>query len=176
MRLRLVVARVGEMDNARWWNTSGQLGRLGGLTLRRGFPRTHGFAQARSVFAVAAHRCAEVFDPPRSVTLWKLPAAIEDAFESRWMQWLEAAESWQPFFEQLANIQGTDLMAVFEGLGLAHADTAASVHSLKRSPAAPALQIPAAEGLTDALVTRLAFGFSKGEPGALVVPYAPVGQ
>jgi hypothetical protein len=29
MKLRLVVARVGEMDLARWWNTQGQLGALG---------------------------------------------------------------------------------------------------------------------------------------------------
>ena len=29
LKLRLVVARVGEMDLAKWWNTRGQLGRLG---------------------------------------------------------------------------------------------------------------------------------------------------
>ena len=29
LRLRLVVARFGEMDLAKWWNTKGQLGRLG---------------------------------------------------------------------------------------------------------------------------------------------------
>jgi hypothetical protein len=69
LKLRLVVARVGEMDLAKWWNTRGQLGRLGTSAVRRGFPRTHYFAQARSVFAVAAHRCREVFDPPSSVTL-----------------------------------------------------------------------------------------------------------
>src|ERR1700681_3139096 len=72
-RLRLVVARFGEMDLARWWNTRGQLGRLGSAALRRGFPRTHHFAQARSVCAVAAHRCREIFDPPDCVTLWQLP-------------------------------------------------------------------------------------------------------
>ena len=76
-KLRLVVARFGEMDLAKWWNTKGQLGPLGAAALRRGFPRTHHFAQARSVFAVAAHRCAEVFDPPGCVTLWRLPEEIE---------------------------------------------------------------------------------------------------
>lgn len=73
LKLRLVVARFGEMDGARWWNTKGQLGRFGAAALRRGFPRTHRFAQARAVFAVAAHRCAEVFDPPGGVTLWRMP-------------------------------------------------------------------------------------------------------
>jgi len=29
LKLRLVVARFGEMDHACWWNTKGQLGRLG---------------------------------------------------------------------------------------------------------------------------------------------------
>jgi hypothetical protein len=69
LKLRLFVGRFGEMDIAKWWNTKGQLGRLGTAALRRGFPRTHYFAQARSVFAVAAHRCSEVFDPPGCVTL-----------------------------------------------------------------------------------------------------------
>jgi hypothetical protein len=77
LKLRLVVARFGEMDIAKWWNTKGQLGRLDAAALRRGFPRTHHFAQARSVFAVAAHRCSEVFEPPGCVTLWRLPEAVE---------------------------------------------------------------------------------------------------
>ena len=83
LKLRLIVARFGEMDLAKWWNTKGQLGRLGAAALRRGFPRTHHFAQARSVFAVAAHRCSEVFDPPGCVTLWRLPEAVEEEFDAR---------------------------------------------------------------------------------------------
>jgi len=31
MKLRLVVARYGEMDLAGWWNAKGMLGRLGGM-------------------------------------------------------------------------------------------------------------------------------------------------
>ena len=91
LKLRVLVARFGEMDLAKWWNTKGQLGRLGAAALRRGFPRTHHFAQARSVFAVAAHRCAEVFDPPGCVTLWRLPEAIEEEFDARWEHWLDNA-------------------------------------------------------------------------------------
>ena len=91
LKLRLVVARFGEMDHAKWWNTKGQLGRLGAAALRRGFPRTHRFAQARSVFAVAAHRCAEVFEPPGCVTLWRFPEVIEEAFDARWEHWLDNA-------------------------------------------------------------------------------------
>src|SRR5262245_31083213 len=90
-KLRLVVARFGEMDIAKWWNTKGQLGPLGTAALRRGMPRTHRFAQARSVFAVASHRCAEVFNPPGCVTLWRLPESIEEAFDARWEHWLGGA-------------------------------------------------------------------------------------
>ena len=68
-RLRLVVARVGEMDLARWWNTRGMLGRHGAMALKRGFPATHYFAQARVVFAVARARCQELFAPPGCMTL-----------------------------------------------------------------------------------------------------------
>src|SRR5947208_13728638 len=81
LRLRLVVARHGEMDRAGWWNTNGMLGRYGTIALERGLPRTHRFAQARIVFAVARSRCQELFDAPGSVTLWRLPANSEDQFE-----------------------------------------------------------------------------------------------
>lgn len=33
LKFRLVVARFGEMDIAKWWNTKGQLGRLGATAL-----------------------------------------------------------------------------------------------------------------------------------------------
>jgi hypothetical protein len=64
LRLRLVVARFGEMDLARWWNTKGMLGRHGAVVLKRGFPATHHFAQARVVFEVARGRCRELFIRP----------------------------------------------------------------------------------------------------------------
>jgi hypothetical protein len=97
LKLRLIVARFGEMDLAKWWNTRGQLGRLGTAAIRRGFPRTHYFAQARSVCAVAAHRCREVFDPPESVTLWRLTEQLEEEFEANREHWLDRAGEWQPF-------------------------------------------------------------------------------
>ena len=109
LKLRLIVARFGEMDLAKWWNTRGQLGRLGTAAIRRGFPRTHYFAQARSVFAVAAYRCREIFDPPNSVTLWRLPETIEEEFEARWEHWLDHANEWNPFFQRLESLQENDL-------------------------------------------------------------------
>ena len=101
-KLRLVVARHGEMDAARWWNTNGILGRRGSAVLKRGFPSTHYFAQARVVFAVARSRCHELFDPPGCMTLWNLPADIEDQFDERWQDWLDEGDQWEPVFEKLS--------------------------------------------------------------------------
>ncbi len=84
LALQLGIARVAEMDLAKWWNSTGQLAQLGAPALRRGFPRTHHFAQAKTVFAVAAARCEAVFDLPGSVTLWKMPEDIEEEFDARW--------------------------------------------------------------------------------------------
>jgi hypothetical protein len=46
MKVRVAVARCGEMDLAKWWNTDGQLSSYGTKMLSRGLPRTHHFAQA----------------------------------------------------------------------------------------------------------------------------------
>ena len=84
LTLRLVVARYGEMDMARWWNTQGMLSGRGGVVLKRGFPGTHYFAQARVVFAVARTCYNELFSLPGCMTLWNLPAEVEDQFEEHW--------------------------------------------------------------------------------------------
>src|SRR5881275_22670 len=132
LKLRLVVARFGEMDLAKWWNTKGQLGSLGATALRRGFPRTYRFAQARSVFAVAAHRCNEVFDPPGSVTLWRLPELVEEEFDARWEHWLDNASEWNVFFESLERIEPSDLVEVLGSRHLVGNVDVAAFSRLKR--------------------------------------------
>jgi hypothetical protein len=171
LRLRLAVARFGEMDLARWWNTKGQLGRLGAMALRRGFPRTHRFSAARSVFAVAARRCQEIFDPPGCVTLWSLPPGIEDEFDARWERWLDDASAWLPFFERLETPRGDDLVAVLQGLDLVRERDVEAASRLRRSAEGRAVQLPGSFSGTDEDVTLLALGFARGEPGALAVPY-----
>lgn len=170
MKLRLVVARFGEMDLARWWNTKGQLGRFGGAALRRGFPRTYHFAQARSVFAVAAHRCAEVFDPPGCVTLWRLPEAFEEEFEQRWEQWLDNATDWAPFFGKLEALQNTDLVTVLRGFELVSDRDVQAYGKLRRS--AEGRAVPLSGGFTgvNADIALLA----RGEPGAVAVPFLKI--
>jgi len=172
LKLRLVVARIGEMDRAQWWNTKGQLGPLGAMALSRGLPRTHCFAQARSVFAVAAHRCDEVFNPPGSWTLWRLPREIEEAFDARWENWIDAASDWAPVFEQIAALEGTDVMAGLQTLDLASPTDIETMARLRTSAEGRAVPLPAPFKADDADVTLLALGFTLGRPGALAVPYA----
>jgi hypothetical protein len=172
LKRRLVVARFGEMDLAKWWNTKGQLGRLGAAALRRGFPRTHRFAQARSVFAVAAHRCTEVFEPPGCVTLWRLPEPVEEAFEARWEHWLDHAGEWTAFFEKLEKIEGTDFVEVLRSFNLVEPREVAAYGKLKRSAEGRAVPLPGIFSGTDADVALLALGFARGEPSQLAVPYA----
>jgi hypothetical protein len=172
MKLRLVVGRFGEMDIARWWNTRGQLGRLGTSALRRGFPRTHYFAQARSVFAVAAQRCSEVFDPPDCVTLWRLPAAIEGEFDARWEHWLDNAADWAPFFEHLEAFEKSDLPETLRSFGLTTDMDAQAFSKLRRSAAGRAVPLPGPYTGSNDVVALLALGFARGERGELAVPYA----
>ena len=171
LKLRLAVARIGEMDVARWWNTNGQLGPLGAKVLSRGMPRTHRFAQARSVFAVAAHRCCEVFDPPKCVTLWELPGPMEEEFEAAWERWLDAAESWVPFFQSIEKPAGPDLGSFLRTLGLITPGDLEALGRLKRAADSRAVPLPGVFTGSDADVTLLALGFARSEPGALAVPY-----
>jgi hypothetical protein len=172
LRLRLVVARFGESDLARWWNSKGQLGRLGTATLRRSFPRTHYFAQARSVFAVASHRCAEVFNPPACVTLWRLPEAIEEDFDARWEVWIDNANDWTDFFMNIEALNGTDLALILHGFGLVTDGSLEAYARLRRSAEGPSVHLPGVFGGTNEDVALLALGFARSEVGALAVPYA----
>ncbi len=171
LKVRSVVARCGEMDRNKWWNTNGQLGPYGAKVLKRGFPRTHFFAQARSVFAVASHRCAEVFDPPKSFTLWRLADDIEEEFGVRWEGWLDDASAWSPFFEKLAGQHALGISEALMDFELVSEAELAEANALKRSSAGKAVQIPGVFSGTRREVALLALGFMRSTPGDLFVPY-----
>lgn len=171
LKLRLVVGRFGEMDLAKWWNTKGQLGKLGAAALRRGFPRTHRFAQARSVFAVAAHRCAEVFEMPGTVTLWRLTDAIEEQFDAKWEYWLDHASEWTPFFERIESAPPSDLASVLRTFELVTDRDVEASAKLRRTAEGRAVQLPGTFTESDADAALLALGFSRSEVGSLAVPY-----
>lgn len=172
LKLRLVVGRHGEMDRAGWWNTDGMLGHYGAIALARGLPRTHRFAQARTVIVVARSRCEELFDAPGSVTLWRLPAEVEDQFEDHWQAWLGQPDRWNPFFDDLATPEPPDLVAELAQRDLISAQQIEVVHGLRRSAEGRAVPLSGHHELDDDLITLLAAGFVKGEPGAPAIPYA----
>lgn len=175
LKLRVVVARVGEMDLARWWNTSGQLGQLGAAAVRRGLPRTHWFAQARSVFAVAAHRCDEVYNLPGSVTLWRLPDDIEERFDAGWEHWLDHASDWEGFFASVAGIADADLPTALARLDLVSESAVATVRDLPLKGGERSVKLPTDYLGSMAEIELLAAGYSRGSIGSLVVPYATSG-
>ena len=170
-KLRLVVARHGEMDGARWWNTQGMLGRRGAAVLKRGFPSTYRFAQARIVFEVARTRCIELFDPPGCMTLWHLPAEVEDQFEEHWLGWLDNRDQWGAVFETIEGQTGQDLLTSLKALDLISQPEIQVVSKLRRSAENRAVPVPGSHQPSDEVLTLLAAGFSRGEAGAPAIPY-----
>ncbi len=174
LKLRLVVARFGEKDGANWWNTNGLLGRQGAVLMSRGFPKTHRFAQARVVFAVARARCNELFSLPGSMTLWALPAEVEDRFDARWQEWLDTRERWADFFKSIETMPSDDLVECLKHLDLLAAEQEERVTSLRRSAEGRAVPISGTHQVHDEIVTLLAAGFSRGEASKPAIPYAQV--
>jgi hypothetical protein len=172
LKLRLAVARHGEMDAARWWNTNGILGRRGSKVLKRGFPSTHYFAQARIAFAVARSRCHELFDPPGCMTLWSLPADIEDQFDERWQDWLDEGDQREPVFEKLSATEPRDLLKMLDAFDLIDANHIEAVGKLRRSAEGRSVPLAGTHFPDDDIITLLAAGFARGEPGSPAIPYA----
>jgi len=176
LKLRLVVGRCGEMDLARWWNTQGMLGPRGAQVLRRGLPFTHYFSQARIVFAVARSRCQELFDPPGCMTLWQVPAELEEQFEDHWQAWLDEAETWAPFFTQLAEVGSEDLLATLATFDLIKQSHRDQVMRLRRSAEHRAVPLAGEYQPDDEALTLLAAAFARGEQGSPAIPYARLGS
>lgn len=172
MKLRLAVARFGEMDNARWWNTKGVLGELGEIAYRRGFPKSHVFARARAVFAVAASRCDEVFAPPDAVTLWHLPPAVEDGLEDAWAKWLEEPEPWLDFLRRVEEQSAGVLLAELDTLELISDQVIDRANRLRRADDLRSIPVRLADLEGDEAVSLLAAAFCCCEKGQLSVPYS----
>lgn len=171
LKLRLAVARHGEMDGAGWWNTKGVLGRLGKAGLGRGFPATHYFAQARVVFAVASARCAEVFSPPACYTLWNLPPVVEDSLDSQWQAWCREPAPLLPLFDAVASSSASSLLDLLAALDATDSTTRNQLGELKVSAQGKAVQLPGIGGLDDSTLKLLAAAFSLGSKGSVAVPY-----
>ena len=121
------------------------------------------------MFAVAADRCA-AFEPKDCVTLWRLDARTEEAFDARWEHWLDHAGEWTSLFEAVAAMTGSDVVASLRTLGLVDDADLERLGKLRRSGNVVAL--PGRYAATDAVVALLALGFGRSQPGNLAVPYA----
>ena len=173
LRCRLIIGRFGEMDMLAWWNTKGLLGRMGSTVMARGFPHTHRFAQARTVFAVARARCREVHALQDAVRLWDLPAEIEDAFEERWQHWIHEATALAELFQGVESLTKTDsIPAALARLAAIPATTLERTASLRRGPDGRSVPITGITGIDDTIVGILAGAFARGEAGQLAVPVA----
>jgi hypothetical protein len=170
LKLRLVVGRVGEMDLAGWWNTKGQLGSLGASVVQRGFRRTHHFAQARAVFAVAARRATEVYNRKDAVTLWALPADVEDAFDTHWAHWIEQAHDWTGFFRDLHGCS-SELVTELGRFDLVTEGQVEQASRLRRTAEQRGVQLPGDFAGSDDDITMLALAFSRGGRQKLAVPF-----
>ena len=106
------------------------------------------------------------------MTLWHIPAELEDQFDMIWHDWLDQVEAWRPFFEAIALVPGSDLLAYLSRLGLVSQTTVDEVRPLKRSAENRAVAIPGSHSASDELFELLAAAFSKSDVGALAVPYA----
>ena len=169
LKLRLVVARAGERDRMQWWDTQGVLGARGATLLRRGMPRSHRLAAARIGFEVAALRCRERLSDPSAMTLWALPADLEDAFQQHWHRWLREGEVWDRFCSTL-EAEGDGLAEQLLDRGLASEDDVRTARELDVDSEGRAVRLPDASTLDDHALQRLAAAFTVGKEGQLVVP------
>jgi hypothetical protein len=171
LKLRLAVARFGEMDRAKWWNTKGLLSNLGELALSRGFPKTQVFARCRAAFAVAAARTEEVFNPPDSYTLWRLPVEIEDRFEDAWATWLETPEPWKAFLYSIEQTSGNELLGTLQGLGVLSKESVAKAGKLRRADDLRSVPVKLNGESVEEAIEILAAGHNSSESGKLAVPF-----
>jgi len=123
-------------------------------------------------FAVARSRCHELFDPPGCMTLWNLPAEVEDQFEEHWQDWLDQGEQWAPFFEKLAQTGSGNLLSELGDFGLVDQDHVEAVGKLRRSAEGRSVPLPGTHQPNDGIITLLAAGFARSEKGSPAIPYA----
>jgi hypothetical protein len=108
------------------------------------------------------------------VTLWKLPATIEDQFDSQWSKWTERYQEWEGFFEAIRGLRQTDLLAALLSLGVIQESDAAEARKLRRAADNRAVPIPGVRAISDETLSLLAAGFFRGEPGQPAIPYAKI--
>jgi hypothetical protein len=106
------------------------------------------------------------------VTLWRLPADVEDQFDEHWQAWVGDGEAWSPFFDDLAAYDQSDLLSALRERDLISAEETEAVEALRRSAEGRAVELSGKRQLDDGLIAQLAAAFAKGERGSPAIPYA----
>ena len=121
---------------------------------------------------MARNRCHEIFNPPGCMTLWNLPASLEERFQEHCQAWLDEPDKWATVFQKIATQSGTDLLGSLRDHGLIDEPQCAAVGRLRRSAENRAVPIPGTFQPDDDILAVMAAAFARGEPGALAIPYA----
>ncbi len=108
LKLRLVVARYGEMDRAAGGTRTGCSGATERSPSSAG-SRAPTDSPRRASSSLSPALAARSSSTPPLGHAWRLPAEVEDQFDDRWQAWLGEPDSWNPFFDELATAEPADL-------------------------------------------------------------------
>jgi len=95
-------------------------------------------------------------------------------FDVRWEQWLDAAESWIPFFESVAALKDFDVANALKTLSLVESSDLDAVGKLKVNAGGKGVRAPGPFEPGNKSVALLAPGFGRGAKSGLLVPYSPL--
>ena len=104
------------------------------------------------------------------MTLWRLPAELEDDLDRAWATWIDQTGQWEPFFVELESCGG-DLLHEMQRLQLVNDDHLEQFARLKRSAEQRAVFIPGEFTSSDDDIAMLALAFARGEHGKPAVPF-----
>ena len=176
LRVRVVVARCGEMDAQRWWNTEGQLCPHGARVLKRGFPRTTSFRAGAVRLRRLCAPCAEIFDPPDAVTFWWLSDTTRRRSSTR-----VGKDGWTPrrpgrrSSNPSPALAHSDVVAALKSAPslVDDADDEEAAAKLKVADGEKGVLVPGPFDLGRKAVALWALGFGRGAKGDLRVPRSP---
>ena len=106
------------------------------------------------------------------MTLWNLPAEIEEQFQEHWQGWLDEVDKWAPVFQKVEAQSGADLLQSLGEFDLISQPQLDVVAKLRRSAENRAVPVSGTFRLHDDIITLLAAGFARGESSNPAIPYA----
>lgn len=166
--IRRAVARVGESDWLRWWNSSA-LTDAGQYAMRRIFRRTPVLSSAHVAIATARVRHDAVVPNEPLVHLFNLGEEYEGAFE-RWLISQKTAGSAADPLPRPNEEQKRSVAAALASVGITPADNRSEANETLLLGSLPRTVLGDATRRRRA-AEQLAAAYTVSEPGRLVVPF-----